>query len=128
MPNTENINALIARLERLREPTSTDKFLMSDWKETTECGTVACLGGWAEVVMAKDKPLAVLHVTDWLGITLAQGDELFFTRGFCRFVDDLSEHARITAGIKALTILRDEDRVDWEAAIDYALKQENPTP
>jgi hypothetical protein len=151
MPNTENINRLIA----LIKADNGEHFLMSSFinylphanfdqdKEPIryiECGTACCLAGWANTIIMTDSGIDLKNLVGdrleeeitndrraekWLGIRTNQALELFFPFGKMISIDKLPSRARAAAGIRVLEILREENRVDWDAAISYAKESTN---
>lgn len=114
-----------------------------------ECGTAFCIAGHANVLRLAERgrKVATLNEGDfhheinrsparaaeWLGISEdsdtynGEGEEgqLFRMSGAFdwdveMFDNDLSDDIRLAAGIRVLEILRDEDRVDWDEAIEFA--------
>lgn len=130
MPNTENIDKLITAIKA--KPTH---FKMDTWKKDGDllhaCGTAACLGGWANTLSGH---LAVNAQGDarsngndeaareWLGIDYYQGNSLFYMAGKDQRMafDNADANARAIAAERVLKVLRDEDRVDWDQALDAA--------
>ena len=67
MPNTENINKVIAFLEQEH---NRFQFDMDLWTEADSCGTTACIGGTCELIMRveEDGPVDYLSVDKMLDI------------------------------------------------------------
>lgn len=81
--NVERLEALAALIETLpheRDVSSGDAFTMSVWR----CGTAACIGGWAMVMMGyKGAPSLSQSeeegmVAEWLGLAAAAAIQLFY--------------------------------------------------
>ena len=51
--NKENLIKMRDFLKKLPE----EKFNMSDWVEHKDCGTVACIAGWGEILFDKEKEI-----------------------------------------------------------------------
>jgi hypothetical protein len=127
MPNTANIDKLIEAIKA--KPTH---FKMDEWKTDGDllhdCGTVACLGGWSNVLsghLGKEGAGAWNNddvAAAWLGITKTQANQLFYMDGPDQRANfDCAEpDARVIAADRVLKVLRDEGRVDWPQALDAA--------
>jgi hypothetical protein len=122
--NIENINKIIAKLQEK----DTNVLMMSSWckkirlPSSGECGTAACIGGWAQIIMRQeDVNYYSPRAATWMGIDY----ELFLDLCFMRRCDfdhywfdqeyDIPTSKKI--GVRALEILRDEGKVDWGRAI-----------
>jgi hypothetical protein len=133
MPNAENINKVIAKLKQKKT-----QFLMNVWEDKNECGTVCCIGGWAETIARKEsKGNWTRHpsLDLWLGLTpgptlgnLCYGYNSKVL-GACPygylwwFDNTFSEGLRKKIGIRVLEILRDKGKVDWDRAIKEVAKE-----
>lgn len=135
--NVANINRLI---EALRTGELADRgigFNMKEWFSEGRidhtgkgCGTVACMGGTAQILQALDNggdleftklpveewyfghlPLR-MSASRWLGLNEHEGEHLFSPR-----VDKLWDTITVPEAIRALEILRDEKLIHWERAI-----------
>ena len=116
MPNATNINKLISFISSLPP----EQFEMSQWERPAECGTVACLGGWAERLISPSEPAMMNTINSWLDIDDKTSKRLFFMSddimGLGAF-DRLEPSHRQQAAITVLQRLRDENVVDWHVAV-----------
>jgi len=121
MPNIENINKLI---EVLKSDRAKDHFNMNFWfgnekgysllpSEINECGTVACIGGWCNVLQYEEKADKFYNVhyqdsdaRDWLGLDAATAGDLFYSYESFGITNPLDV-------IPVLEHLRDTGEVDW---------------
>lgn len=121
MPNIENINKLI---EVLKSDRAKNHFNMSVWldngksypplpSEINKCGTVACIGGWCNVLQYEENPdkfyaadYQALEETDWLGLDDDSAHALFYSSVSFGITDPLDV-------IPVLEHLRDTGEVDW---------------
>jgi hypothetical protein len=118
MPNTVNINRLIALLGRLpprQFNMNTFGTALDNGVGLTQCGTVACICGWANFLrMTEDEGVFTRHITgfklsnmvaarQWLGIEEVEALELFLG----------AQHAGTEDAIKALELLRLNGKFSW---------------
>ena len=116
MSNTANINKLISFISNLPP----EQFEMSNWERHAECGTVACLGGWAERLIDPVEPMLITAIDAWFDIDTKASKRLFFMSGGIMGLhafDRLEPSHRQQAAIAVLSRLRDENVVDWHAAV-----------
>lgn len=75
--NLENIARLVAAIKE-----EISGFDMDSWRQKTDCGTVACIGGHCEILMGKtlEDTRSLEDAADWLGLRKATAKELFYPR------------------------------------------------
>lgn len=127
--NVENILKVADAIEQ--HSISDLGFNMDDWcmldgaehdKSGHNCGTVACVAGWAVAVARGADTEALLNIAergdvfddaaDFLGLKEAQANALFIPRGVV-FWDDITP----TVAGRVLRHLASTDKVDWPAAL-----------
>lgn len=117
--NVENINRMIAAIEAQAKPIHMSNFILKNASEN-ECGTTACLAGWANLLRLgavgnghnedDDAQLGDAgKAATWMGISEGQAHSLFFNYD----ADRLADEHRKDAAIKLLTKLRDTGRAYW---------------
>jgi len=132
--NTENIKKLIALLETgdVVDINGTHlKFNMDTFGESNECGTSACIAGWA-AVLGTGKPLMIRRTSwgedvttheygsigeyagEWLGLDAITENDLFYGEGD-GYVVNLNDIDRAWA-IRTLKHLLETGEVDWRVA------------
>jgi hypothetical protein len=138
MPTTpeELFRPVINKLKAIRDHKTDDRFSMVHWitKDKNSCGTIACIGGWIEVIFddpvdkARIYPTAVFSVyPDIRTGTLhnkhpsrKQIDELFYMDqvnhgiGYSDVNEDIA--------IQCLEHFIATGKVDWKRAYDAALR------
>lgn len=118
--NVENINAMIEAIRAVPEPIHMGNFV----DRNAECGTTACLAGWANILRfnAKGKGRRAFDfddasaAADWMGIDYEQGQKLFFVYD----VDMHPHEERKALTIELLELVRDhadERIVRWSEVI-----------
>ena len=145
-PNKRNVNKLIRLLKSIpahnkkAKRGNKRKFTMNHWNYEQECGTMACLGGWTEVIMQKDKVQAPIknsvdpNCVDPLSIEERAGKYLglrdydqmlnMFNMdaiGYCNlriFDDEYDQDERIEIAVNMLEHFKKTGEVDWEKAIN----------
>ncbi len=125
--NIENINLLI---DTLRSPRAAGHFDMNQWlvdaegKEFTdtvskkavinECGTVACIGGWCDVLAEEqgfttsDQHSSVSYAAEWLGISYSKAFQLFYPSD-----GKMYELTNPLIAARVVEHLRDTGGVNW---------------
>jgi len=89
-----------------------EQFDMDDWGEAhTKCGTAACIGGWAAVLLLNADGYRVpdSEVAAALGLDIIEGRALFYPRGPMM-------QATIPQGLAVLDHLLATGEVDWSVA------------
>lgn len=89
------------------------------------CGTAACIGGWAETLFVASQPEDRIGEADdelvheALGITLEQANDLFFPYQQLRDADMETDYNSLTQrqAVEVLDHLIATDSVDWPRAI-----------
>lgn len=117
MVNKANIDLMIERISAEKEPIEMGDFV----DHSSACGTTACLAGWANLIRLKmvgrvprdSAEISTFWETDkaaeWMGITEAQAQRLFFQGG----IDDLPHEQRKEKAIELLKTLRDTGDAHW---------------
>lgn len=114
MANEENIRKVITMIKDEK-----NHFDMGTWWNSSEdvqypknvCGTPACIGGWAEAIMKYEKNirdesyLREDEISEWLGISDDQGEELFYS--------STGMLATRQEAIKHLEYIIANDEVNW---------------
>lgn len=123
--NVDNINLMIKAISEQANPIHMGDFV---WRNA-ECGTTACLAGWANVLRQQMQGKLSRNngyigdyyvdftdtdkASDWMGISRSSG--LFFDYR----ADQLNDDDRKTAAIALLTKLRDNDgKANWSDVLD----------
>lgn len=123
--NIENIRALQAKLREVKK-SETDTFSLIHWYMPSDCGTMACIAGWAyELTLTSDKSKCVsvnyLHseAVKFLGITSEQAGPLFAP-------NDVIDYYSVTVdeAIKTLDILIDTGLVDWSHVLEREAQED----
>jgi len=73
------------------------------------CGTVACIGGWTNVVLAKSGNLPIAAAQRRLELTDRQADALFYPLGYWRVDNDYTP----SQAVAVLRHLAATGEVDW---------------
>jgi len=127
MPSTENISKLIAHLQIAgQDPEHPDLgFNMSAhhirtsefWTDQSghNCGTVACICGWANHLIGSQDPTDDAAAAEFLGLSEDNMLELFYP-GSIRALNSLVYDATPAQAVRVLEILRDEGIIDWDRA------------
>lgn len=89
--NIENLKSLRDHIEA----EDLASFSMQNWRESFPgCGTAACIGGTAEIIMQKATDDTAWvdqgEIAAWLGITYLESENLFFMHGASRDLLDVS--------------------------------------
>jgi hypothetical protein len=86
-------------------------------KTGRECGTTACIAGWALAVEGQPfHPFTVCQdATPFLGLTLKQANELYYAEdAFDTLLSEIEPHH----AVRVLRILAITGKVDWAGAMD----------
>lgn len=111
--NVENVRRVRDHIATLNPK----QFNMSAWRwPQQECGTAACIGGWAEAVLFPDDPddVGSTDLRDALGIREEQWVPLFAPPGWSLRVASPYSQA---AAVAVLDHLIETGEVDWDYAI-----------
>lgn len=121
-----NIQKLIAFLEELPDAS----FNMNEWSEKHNCGTVACIGGWTQILCDRGSGIDTWHAAemkekksrDWLGLSEEMSNELFFClRATVAMRPATNDGTRIKVfdlinrhhAIEALRMIQYKECLDW---------------
>jgi hypothetical protein len=119
--NVENIDKMIAAISAQPTPIQ-----MGDWvvkNGESECGTTACLAGWANLLRLDQLGKGLRDdwkfdntaaAGEWMGITPSYGYHLFFSTG----ADLLKPELRKAAAIELLTKIRNGEEPRWNDVLD----------
>jgi hypothetical protein len=92
-------------------------FQMALWRENWDCGTVACIGGTAQVVLddsPEQKGIGVTRIRKLLELDDYQGDDLFYlsVTGWRLKLHEVT----VAQAVKVLNHYADTGEVDWSVA------------
>lgn len=122
--NVANINLMIEAISKEAKP-----IYMGDYvSKNTECGTTACLAGWANILrfqyLGKGRTTSQdadfdlsddVTAAEWMGLSYERGYSLFHNYT----ADDLPQDERKAATIELLTKLRDTDgKATWADVLE----------
>lgn len=122
MPNTENINAMIEAILAEDKRNSRNPIFMSDFvHRNNECGTSACIAGWANLLRLKAKGQGAYvnglaseeGAMEFMGIDKEQAQALFYELDADYLVGDHS----VRAAVRVLENLRDHNIANWQLAV-----------
>jgi hypothetical protein len=124
----DNIDRMI---EAIGKETKQPIFMSSFVAENSQCGTSACLAGWASLIRMDSVHTGgrwlnefenAEKAANWMGISRVQANRLFY-----RFeADSLTPDQSKEAAIKLLTLVRDEadERlVQWDEVLPSELRK-----
>lgn len=113
--NTDRIRQLADIIERQPHTpiTAESGFNMDNW--THDCGTPACICGWANSVQnelngTEHRIGSPMHARNWLGLTTEQGEDLFRPFGIDNLLWDSITPTHAAAVLRHLA---DTGKVDW---------------
>lgn len=85
-----------------------------------DCGTAACIGGWAEAVAAAEREDGSIPIAEhYLDLSNDQADALFYPNVAPLGLYSMSQ-LKITHAVKVLDHLIETGEVDWASAIKAA--------
>ncbi len=113
-PQQAKIREFITRLQGV----SADQFIMHDWKIGEGCNTVACIGGWAEI-------MGFRHYEDF-GVNAYEWDMLCHMGRMFSLIrfDSLPAELRKTVMIEVLEDLYTHGKASWPNALTMHLTEE----
>lgn len=102
--NIENAKKLVGQLERLPD----EKFDMSRYVQHNECGTTACIAGWAALLNggpeyrgSRDSDNVFYWAQDWLGLKYPTAQDLFLNHDGWPRAEAIAELNRMIAAAEA---------------------------
>lgn len=115
--NVANIDKMIKAISIEANPIH-----MSDYVDrNTDCGTTACLAGWANILALDGKGKGADYefrdstkAAKWMGLPYSQARKLFFNYS----ADELPEEERKTATLELLTKLKTDPDTTWANVLD----------
>lgn len=80
-----------------------------------DCGTSACICGWASVLRAPKEPFSEDKTAKWLGLNGHEAHALFYPPGYSRDVKEYRPYTR-TQAVAVLDHYLATGKIDWSVA------------
>lgn len=116
MVNVANIDKMIDAISKQADPIYMGTFV----RNNSECGTTACLAGWANILRLGEQGKggnyqfdSTYDAAEWMGLEQSKANDLFYDYR----ADDLPDKERKAATIALLTKLRDTGEARWRDVI-----------
>lgn len=132
LPDDFSPEACRARIEQLRaflvglrqsSPHVGDSFDMGTWHHHNGCGTVGCIGGWAEALFAPQErtgdglgEFGMERIGGLLGLNAEEAGHLFLMYGAKRHLGEVG----LDDAIRQLEYIQAGNRPDWDATLRAA--------